>query len=150
MERLKEILDSPEPLKNLSRHSIEKNELVVFPSLFREKTHICYIIWENKTKDFLNQNPELKKAIQKQLVKNLVNLKENILVLNLSRYYLDDELFLLVFQGIATLLGPPTVGILYDIFNSYNIPFVITGILIGISGFMCFFIPCLKKTPTSK
>ena len=57
---------------------------------------------------------------------------------------------LLVFQGIATLFGPPSVGILYDNFKSYNIPFVIMGILIAISGFMCFFIPCLKKTPASK
>lgn len=53
--------------------------------------------------------------------------------------------FLLVFQGIATLFGPPSVGILFDNFHSYVIPFVITGILVAISGVMCFFIPCLQS-----
>ena len=121
MERLKEILDSPEPLKNLSRHSIEKNELVVFPNLFREKTHICYIIWEKKTKDLLNQNPQLKKAIQKQLVKNLVNLKENILVLNLSRYYLDDEDYVICLSE-ETEVNPHISGIFWGKTNEqkYN------------------------------
>ena len=52
---------------------------------------------------------------------------------------------LLVFQGTATFLGPPSVGFLYGIFKSYTIPFFLIGILIGISGFMCFFIPCIKK-----
>ncbi|RNA24814.1 monocarboxylate transporter 12 [Brachionus plicatilis] len=56
---------------------------------------------------------------------------------------------LLVFQGIATLIGPPTIGILYDIFKSYSIPFFLIGILIGLSGFMCFFIPLLKKEKTT-
>lgn len=51
---------------------------------------------------------------------------------------------LLVFQGIATLIGPPTIGILYDIFKSYTVPFFLIGILIGISGLMCFFIPLFK------
>lgn len=57
---------------------------------------------------------------------------------------------LLVFQGIATLIGPPSIGILYDIFNSYSIPFFLVGILIGISGLMCFFIPILKKNNQEK
>jgi MCP family monocarboxylic acid transporter-like MFS transporter 14 len=52
--------------------------------------------------------------------------------------------FLLVFQGVATAFGPPSVGILYGLFKSYVIPFVITGILIALSGIMCFFLPCLK------
>lgn len=56
---------------------------------------------------------------------------------------------LLVFQGIATLFGPPSVGILFDVFHTYTIPFVITGVIIGISGFMCFFIPCIKNTPSN-
>lgn len=56
---------------------------------------------------------------------------------------------LLVFQGGATAIGPPIVGVLYDIFSSYVFPFIFTGTMIAISGIMCFFIPCLKgyRTP---
>lgn len=56
---------------------------------------------------------------------------------------------LLVFQGVATAIGPPIVGILYDIFDSYVFPFIFTGVMITLSGFMCFFIPCFScyKTP---
>jgi MCP family monocarboxylic acid transporter-like MFS transporter 14 len=51
---------------------------------------------------------------------------------------------LLVFQGIATSIGPPVVGIMFDTFNSYVLAFVLTGIMIAISGFMCFFIPLIQ------
>ncbi len=51
---------------------------------------------------------------------------------------------LLVFQGAATAIGPPIVGVLYDIFKSYMFPFIFTGVMITISGVMCFFIPCFS------
>lgn len=51
---------------------------------------------------------------------------------------------LLVFQGVATAIGPPIVGVLYDIFESYIFPFIFTGMMITISGLMCFFIPCFS------
>lgn len=47
---------------------------------------------------------------------------------------------LLVFMGAAALIGPPITGFLFDKFKSYAIPFVINGILITISGLICFFI----------
>ncbi len=52
---------------------------------------------------------------------------------------------LLVFQGLAVAIGPPGVGIMYDLLKSYVLPFVVTGVLLTISGLMCFFIPCFKK-----
>lgn len=51
---------------------------------------------------------------------------------------------LLVFQGIATFIGPPTIGILYEIFKSYTVPFFLIGIVIGFSGLMCFLIQFIK------
>ena len=51
---------------------------------------------------------------------------------------------LLVFQGMATAIGPPTVGLLYDMFNSYEFPFGFTGAMIMFSGLMCFTIPKMK------
>ena len=52
----------------------------------------------------------------------------------------------LVFQGIATAIGPPTVGILYDIFKTYELPFAFTGAMIMLSGLMCFIIPRFQRT----
>jgi uncharacterized membrane protein HdeD (DUF308 family) len=49
---------------------------------------------------------------------------------------------LLVFQGIATAIGPPAVGAMYDSIKSYTIPFIATGMVIAISGLICFIIPC--------
>lgn len=59
---------------------------------------------------------------------------------------------LLVFQGIATAIGPPTVGFMYDAFGTYHLPFIFTGSMIAISGSMCYFIPCFKsyKNPEEK
>jgi MCP family monocarboxylic acid transporter-like MFS transporter 14 len=51
---------------------------------------------------------------------------------------------LLVFQGVATAIGPPIVGFMYDIFKSYNHPFLFTGLMIAVSGLMCFLIPCFS------
>ncbi len=53
---------------------------------------------------------------------------------------------LLVFQGVATIIGPPSVGIMFDMFKSYTVPFCTFGIILTISGFMCYFIPCFNKS----
>ena len=71
---------------------------------------------------------------------------------------------LLLFQGVATLAGPPTVGkilffkmlkifsnfgntgYMYDAFGSYNEGFVLMGVFIALSGFMLYPIPCIRKT----
>ena len=52
---------------------------------------------------------------------------------------------LLLFQGVATIIGSPSIAKMYEIFNSYVQPFVITGIIIGISGVLCFVIVPLRK-----
>ncbi len=52
---------------------------------------------------------------------------------------------LLIFQGVATAIGPPGAGFLYDRTQSYTLSFLTLGFLIGISGLMCFFIPCIKR-----
>lgn len=57
---------------------------------------------------------------------------------------------LLVFQGIATSIGPPIVGIIFDNFHSYVFAFVLTGTMIAISGFMCYFIPLIKHYSKKK
>lgn len=59
---------------------------------------------------------------------------------------------LLVFQGVATAIGAPTMGFMYDALGTYHYPFLFTGAMIAISGAMCFFIPCFKtyKKPEQK
>jgi len=50
---------------------------------------------------------------------------------------------LIMFQGIATAVGPPLAGKIYDGSKSYLMSFVFTGVTIALSGAMCFIIPCL-------
>lgn len=52
---------------------------------------------------------------------------------------------LLLFQGIASFLGPPLAGWLYDITGSYNPGFILAGTTIAISGVMLFAIPPLQR-----
>ncbi|XP_052784040.1 monocarboxylate transporter 12-like [Mya arenaria] len=52
---------------------------------------------------------------------------------------------LLMFQGIATLVGPPIAGWLYDGTGSYDISFIVAGIVVAFSGVMLFFIPLVRK-----
>jgi MFS family permease len=52
---------------------------------------------------------------------------------------------LLLFQGIASLLGPPIAGWLYDALCSYNPGFYVSGVTIAASGVMLFFIPTLQR-----
>ncbi|KAJ4436472.1 hypothetical protein ANN_16503 [Periplaneta americana] len=52
---------------------------------------------------------------------------------------------LLLFQGIASFLGPPIAGWLYDALRSYNPGFYVAGVTIAASGVMLFFIPALQR-----
>ncbi|XP_031850076.1 monocarboxylate transporter 5 isoform X1 [Nomia melanderi] len=52
---------------------------------------------------------------------------------------------LLLFQGFASLLGPPIAGCLYDALETYNPGFFTAGAMITISGLILFFIPLIKK-----
>lgn len=52
---------------------------------------------------------------------------------------------LLLFQGIASFLGPPLAGWLYDITESYKPGFILAGSTIAISGTMLFLIPPLQR-----
>merc|ERR1719193_1470516 len=52
---------------------------------------------------------------------------------------------LLLFQGVATLGGPPLAGSLYDITNSYTIPFIVVGSCLAVSGVMLFPIPSIQR-----
>ncbi|RWS27467.1 monocarboxylate transporter 9-like protein [Leptotrombidium deliense] len=51
---------------------------------------------------------------------------------------------LLLFQGAASLVGPPVVGWMYDVTNSYDPGFSVAGALIVVSGVMLFVIPYLS------
>ncbi|CAL8118738.1 unnamed protein product [Orchesella dallaii] len=52
---------------------------------------------------------------------------------------------LLLFQGVATVIGPPIVGDLCDHFNNHKYGFGLAGGMIAISGIMLFFIPLLQR-----
>ncbi|GBN17608.1 hypothetical protein AVEN_141885-1 [Araneus ventricosus] len=52
---------------------------------------------------------------------------------------------LLLFEGVACLIGPPITGWLYDFTGSYNPGFHASGVMIAISGLMLFFIPCVQR-----
>eukprot|EP00092_Neocalanus_flemingeri_P107362 GFUD01137806.1.p1 GENE.GFUD01137806.1~~GFUD01137806.1.p1 ORF type:complete len:506 (+),score=97.69 GFUD01137806.1:88-1605(+) len=55
---------------------------------------------------------------------------------------------LLLFQGVATFIGPPVVGFMFDAFGSYNEGFLLMGIMIALSGLMLYPIPCIKNMLT--
>lgn len=52
---------------------------------------------------------------------------------------------LLLFQGIASFVGPPIVGVLYDYSTTYTPGFVFAGSMIAISGLMLFPIPAIQR-----
>ncbi|XP_041973493.1 monocarboxylate transporter 12 [Aricia agestis] len=52
---------------------------------------------------------------------------------------------LLLFQGIASLIGPPFAGWLYDTLQSYSPGFFVAGGTISLSGVILFLIPVLEK-----
>ncbi|XP_015929018.1 monocarboxylate transporter 12-B [Parasteatoda tepidariorum] len=57
---------------------------------------------------------------------------------------------LLLFEGVACLIGPPITGWLYDYTGSYDPGFYVSGSMIAISGIMLFFIPCVEKCAKNK
>uniref|UniRef100_A0A7G3ARK1 Putative monocarboxylate transporter n=1 Tax=Lutzomyia longipalpis TaxID=7200 RepID=A0A7G3ARK1_LUTLO len=52
---------------------------------------------------------------------------------------------LLLFQGIASLVGPPLAGWLYDVTKTYTPAFLMAGITIAVSGVVLFGIPPLQR-----
>jgi len=64
---------------------------------------------------------------------------------------LGPELFtnsfglLLLFQGVATLIGPPIVGFMFDAYGNYDMGFVLMGLMIAISGLMLYPVPCVQR-----
>ncbi|CAG4998066.1 unnamed protein product [Parnassius apollo] len=52
---------------------------------------------------------------------------------------------LLLFQGIASLIGPPLAGWLFDELNSYAPGFYVAGSTISLSGLILFLIPVIEK-----
>lgn len=57
---------------------------------------------------------------------------------------------LLLFQGIASLVGPPAAGTLFDKFGSYAPGFILAGVMITASGAMLFAIPCMRRYIANK
>lgn len=57
---------------------------------------------------------------------------------------------LLMFQGIASLIGPPICGMLFDLTDSYDYSFLLAGSMIASSGLMLFFIPCIWRVQAKK
>lgn len=52
---------------------------------------------------------------------------------------------LLLFQGVASLIGPPIAGMLYDGLKSYDPGFYVAGSMIAVSGIMLFRIPAIQR-----
>lgn len=52
---------------------------------------------------------------------------------------------LLLFQGMATLIGPPIAGWLCDGTGSYDLSFIVEGVTIAVSGAILYLIPCLQR-----
>ncbi|XP_072936960.1 monocarboxylate transporter 12 [Epargyreus clarus] len=57
---------------------------------------------------------------------------------------------LLLFQGIASLLGPPLAGLLHDKLHSYAPGFYVAGGTIAVSGLMLFVIPIVERRQNRK
>jgi len=57
---------------------------------------------------------------------------------------------LLMFQGIASVMGPPVIGALYDSIGDYDAGFYFAGSMIFLSGAMLFAIPALQKHLANK
>lgn len=57
---------------------------------------------------------------------------------------------LLLFEGVASLLGPPIAGWLYDELGSYDPGFYVAGVTIALSGVMLFVIPSLQRRKNAR
>lgn len=61
--------------------------------------------------------------------------------------------WVLLFQGVACLVGPPFAGMMFDLSGSYYAPFLVNGLLITVSGLMlyvCFCLPSYKSPNVSR
>ncbi|KAE9551215.1 hypothetical protein FO519_005582 [Halicephalobus sp. NKZ332] len=52
---------------------------------------------------------------------------------------------LLLVQGIATFVGPPIAGVLFDLTKRYDWTFAFCGICLFVSGIMLFIVPFIQK-----
>eukprot|EP00091_Calanus_sinicus_P024239 TRINITY_DN8585_c0_g1_i1.p1 TRINITY_DN8585_c0_g1~~TRINITY_DN8585_c0_g1_i1.p1 ORF type:complete len:281 (+),score=67.80 TRINITY_DN8585_c0_g1_i1:239-1081(+) len=57
---------------------------------------------------------------------------------------------LLMFQGIASVIGPPVIGALYDSIGDYDAGFYFAGSMIFLSGAMLFAIPAIQAHAAHK
>eukprot|EP00092_Neocalanus_flemingeri_P015389 GFUD01016653.1.p1 GENE.GFUD01016653.1~~GFUD01016653.1.p1 ORF type:complete len:482 (+),score=112.50 GFUD01016653.1:255-1700(+) len=57
---------------------------------------------------------------------------------------------LLLFQGVATFIGPPIVGFMFDAFGTYNEGFILMGSMISLSGLMLYPVPCIMTMLATK
>ncbi|XP_023340234.1 monocarboxylate transporter 12 isoform X2 [Eurytemora carolleeae] len=57
---------------------------------------------------------------------------------------------ILFFQGIASVMGPPVIGALYDAIGDYDAGFYFAGSMIFLSGAMLFFIPPIQRRIDAK
>merc|ERR1719410_2279788 len=57
---------------------------------------------------------------------------------------------LLLFQGIASVIGPPIIGALYDNIGNYDAGFYFAGTMIFLSGAMLFAIPAIQEKIKNK
>lgn len=57
---------------------------------------------------------------------------------------------MLLFEGIATFIGTPLVGFLYDQFKSYTPGFLFAGMNMLASGLILFVMPTLQKRVARK
>ncbi|XP_057665765.1 monocarboxylate transporter 2-like [Diorhabda carinulata] len=52
---------------------------------------------------------------------------------------------LMMFRGVAAAIGSPIAGTLYDITNTYSIPFFVGGAGFAIAAFISMLTPCVRK-----
>lgn len=52
---------------------------------------------------------------------------------------------LMLFQGLAAIIGAPIAGILYEKTNDYDYSFYFAGVLITISAFLCYPLSVVNK-----
>ncbi|XP_070577468.1 monocarboxylate transporter 13-like [Ptychodera flava] len=50
-----------------------------------------------------------------------------------------------IFMGVGGIIGPPLSGWLYDMTDNYDIPFIVSGVLLMSTMVTLFMDPCLKK-----
>ncbi|PAA72586.1 hypothetical protein BOX15_Mlig016358g1 [Macrostomum lignano] len=75
-----------------------------------------------------------------------VTLTSPVLVDLLGLEKLSDSFGLtLLFQGIGVLVGPPIAGFLFDSTLSFDIPFIVCGVCVLVSGLMLYPVPCVLR-----